>query len=90
MSSDLPIVTRSKLISNLRSLGLTTSDTVMIHLSVKATGWIVGGPDVKLCEVQGKVLLLGAPLTTLTILHHAEHNIPKGPLAEDPPQLPNH
>lgn len=26
----------------------------------------------KLCEAQGKVLLLGAPLNTLTILHHAE------------------
>lgn len=26
----------------------------------------------KLCEAEGKVLLLGAPLNTLTILHHAE------------------
>ncbi|MDP6042167.1 MAG: aminoglycoside 3-N-acetyltransferase [Candidatus Latescibacteria bacterium] len=180
MSSDPPIITKSKLISDLKSLGLTTSETVMIHVSAKATGWIVGGPDViihaildvlgpsgtlmmyiksedptddfeywpedrrqayldecppfdpqrsrayrkwsilteyvrtwpgahcsnhpeariaaigakaqwitethplkygygqnsplaKLCEARGKVLLLGAPLTTLTILHHAEH-----------------
>ncbi|MGQ9700041.1 MAG: aminoglycoside 3-N-acetyltransferase [Candidatus Bipolaricaulaceae bacterium] len=31
-----------------------------------------GSPLCKLCEAEGKVLLLGAPLNTLTILHHAE------------------
>ncbi len=31
-----------------------------------------GSPYAKLCEAKGKVLLLGAPLDTLTILHHAE------------------
>lgn len=31
-----------------------------------------GSPLAKLCEAEGKVLLLGAPLNTLTILHHAE------------------
>lgn len=32
-----------------------------------------GSPLAKLCERKGKVLLLGAPLSSLTLLHHAEH-----------------
>ena len=37
-----------------------------------------GSPLAKLCERKGKVLLLGAPLSSLTLLHHAEHlaNVP--------------
>jgi len=30
-------------------------------------------PLAKLCENNGKVLMLGAPLSSLTLLHHAEH-----------------
>lgn len=178
--TDLPIITRSRMANDLRRLGLTAGETVMLHASVKAIGWIVGGPDMviqavldvlgpegtlmmyvkcedpldgfdfwsverkqayldeypafdpersralrswsilteylrtwpgacrsnhpeasivavggkaewitsdhplkygygrgsplaKLCDSGGKVLLLGAPLNTLTILHHAEH-----------------
>lgn len=32
-----------------------------------------GSPLAKLCQHGGKVLLLGAPLSALTLLHHAEH-----------------
>ncbi|MFC2083237.1 aminoglycoside 3-N-acetyltransferase [Candidatus Bipolaricaulota bacterium] len=32
-----------------------------------------GSPLAKLCENNGKILLLGAPLSSLTLLHHAEH-----------------
>lgn len=32
-----------------------------------------GSPLAKLCEAGGKVLLLGAPLNSTTLLHHAEH-----------------
>jgi len=32
-----------------------------------------GSPLEKLCQHNGKVLLLGAPLSSLTLLHHAEH-----------------
>ena len=32
-----------------------------------------GSPLAKLCQHNGKVLLLGAPLSTLTLLHHAEY-----------------
>jgi GNAT superfamily N-acetyltransferase len=37
-----------------------------------------GSPLGKLCQRKGRVLLLGAPLSSLTLLHHAEHlaNVP--------------
>lgn len=43
-----PIITRSRIVADLRSLGLTAGQTVMLHASVKAVGWVVGGPDVVL------------------------------------------
>jgi aminoglycoside 3-N-acetyltransferase len=36
-------------------------------------GMGAGSPLAKLCQHNGKVLLLGAPLSSLTLLHHAEH-----------------
>ena len=36
-------------------------------------GYGPGSPLAKLVEVKGKVLLLGAPLDSLTLLHHSEH-----------------
>lgn len=36
-------------------------------------GYGQGSPLAKLVEASGKVLMLGAPLDTLTLLHHAEH-----------------
>lgn len=42
----LPPVTRSMLARDLRQLGVAVGDTVMVHASVKAIGWVVGGPDV--------------------------------------------
>jgi len=44
-NTDLPIFTRSRLIADLEKMGLLPGDTVMLHASVKAVGWIVGGPD---------------------------------------------
>jgi aminoglycoside 3-N-acetyltransferase len=32
-----------------------------------------GSPLAKLCEARGKVLLLGAPFGSITLLHHVEH-----------------
>jgi len=40
-----PLVTRSRLARDLVSLGLKTRDLVMLHASVRAIGWVVGGPD---------------------------------------------
>ncbi len=36
-------------------------------------GYGLGSPLAKLVEIGGKVLMLGAPLDTLTLLHHAEN-----------------
>ncbi len=36
-------------------------------------GYGEGSPLAKLVEVGGKVLMVGAPLDTMTLLHHAEH-----------------
>jgi aminoglycoside 3-N-acetyltransferase len=36
-------------------------------------GYGPGSPLAKLCEAGGKVLMLGAPLNTITLLHYAEH-----------------
>ncbi|MDH7477379.1 MAG: aminoglycoside 3-N-acetyltransferase [Candidatus Bathyarchaeota archaeon] len=41
-------------------------------------GYGPGSPFAKLCEAKGKVLLLGAPFGSITLLHYAEHlaNVP--------------
>jgi aminoglycoside 3-N-acetyltransferase len=36
-------------------------------------GYGEGSPLAKLVEAEGKVLMVGAPLDTMTLLHHAEH-----------------
>ncbi|MSP13260.1 MAG: aminoglycoside 3-N-acetyltransferase [Chloroflexi bacterium] len=48
MSPELPLVTKSQLIHDLSSLGVAPGQTIMLHVSVRAIGWIVGGPDVVL------------------------------------------
>ncbi len=44
-ASELPIITRSRLVHDLRKLGVLPGQVIMLHASVKAIGWIVGGPD---------------------------------------------
>jgi aminoglycoside 3-N-acetyltransferase len=46
--NNLPVITRSKLVLDLKKLGVKTGRTVMLHASVKAIGWIAGGPNVVL------------------------------------------
>lgn len=48
---DLPLITYNRLVHDLRALGVCPGQTVMMHASVKAVGWIVGGPDVILRAV---------------------------------------
>src|SRR5690606_27934573 len=36
-------------------------------------GYGPGSPLAKLVEADGKVLMIGAPLDTMTLIHHAEH-----------------
>ena len=46
MESKHPPITKSRLISDLKKLGVSPGDIIMLHASVKAIGWVVGGPDV--------------------------------------------
>jgi aminoglycoside 3-N-acetyltransferase len=49
MSSDAAlVVTKSRLIEDVSALGLEAGQVVMLHASVRAVGWVVGGPDVVL------------------------------------------
>lgn len=43
-----PVITKSRLIEDLKALGVGPGQVVMLHASVKAVGWVVGGPDVVL------------------------------------------
>ncbi len=60
---DLPPITKSRLKADLKKLGITTGDTIMLHASVKAVGWIVGGPDIvlqallEMLEKQGTLMM---------------------------------
>jgi aminoglycoside 3-N-acetyltransferase len=51
--TELQPVTRNELEADLRKLGVRSGDTIMLHASVKAIGWIVGGPDVVIETVLG-------------------------------------
>ena len=42
---ELTTVTKTRLIGDLRELGVLPGAIVMLHASVKAIGWVVGGPD---------------------------------------------
>ena len=68
--SDPPIVTRSQLVRDLRNLGLAEGQTLMLHASVKAIGWVVGGPDV----VLQALLDVLTPAGTLMMLASWEDN----------------
>ncbi len=47
MDNDEPLlVTRSRLVKDFSDLGVRPGGVVMLHASVKAVGWVVGGPDV--------------------------------------------
>jgi len=58
----MPPITRSHLANDLKKLGLFTGQTVMLHASVKAIGWIVGGPSV---VIQSLLDVLGSTGTLM-------------------------
>lgn len=46
--ADVSVITKSQLAAALRTLGICDGQTVMLHASVKAIGWILGGPRIVL------------------------------------------
>lgn len=65
-----PFITRNQLVHDLSSLGVAEGQTVMMHSSVKAMGWIVGGPDV----VLDALLHVLTPSGTLMVMASWEDN----------------
>ncbi len=47
-NEDPPMITKSRMIEDFIALGVRPGQVVMLHASVKAVGWVVGGPDVVL------------------------------------------
>lgn len=44
----IPLITKNQLAADLQTLGVATGQTLMLHVSVKALGWMLGGPRVVL------------------------------------------
>jgi aminoglycoside 3-N-acetyltransferase len=42
---ELPLITKTVLVEDLAALGVARGGAVMVHTSMRALGWIVGGPD---------------------------------------------
>lgn len=57
--------------SSFVAVGPRADELVMDHPLQYGMG--EGSPLAKLCEAKGKVLLLGSPLSNVTLLHYAEH-----------------
>ncbi len=51
MKSKRPLITKSRLVKDLKRIGLRSGQVVMLHASVKSIGWIVGGPDVVIASI---------------------------------------
>jgi aminoglycoside 3-N-acetyltransferase len=64
MNETSQVVTKSKMMKDLRSLQVMAGDTLMLHVSVKSIGWVVGGPDV----VLQSLLDILSPTGTLTMM----------------------
>jgi len=66
VKDDRALVTRGQLLADLRALGVRPGDTLMLHASVRAIGWVVGGPRVVLDALRdlltpdGTVLMLAS------------------------------
>ncbi len=67
---DSPVLTRSKLAADLRTLGISVGQTLMLHVSVKSLGWVLGGPRL----VLETLLDVVGPQGTLMMLASWEGN----------------
>jgi aminoglycoside 3-N-acetyltransferase len=52
---NFPLVTKSSLNHDLRALGVQDGSLLMVHASVRAVGWVVGGPDVVIAALRDAV-----------------------------------
>ena len=68
-SSDIPAVTLQRLVYDLKELGVRSGQVMMLHVSVKAIGRVVGGPDV---VIQALLEVLGADGTLMMYVKSEE------------------
>jgi aminoglycoside 3-N-acetyltransferase len=68
--SNTEFITKSRMITDLRDLGIHEGQVVMLHASVRAVGWVVGGPD----TVLQAILEVIGPVGTLMMLVGWEDN----------------
>ena len=68
--ADTPLITPSQLAAGFRTLGLASGQTLLLHASVSAVGWILGGPRVILATLLESI----APGGTLMMLASWEGN----------------
>src|SRR5262249_30470079 len=61
LRDDLPVVTASRLTQDLRLLGVRAGSVLMLHASLRAVGWVVGGPDVALAAIREALGPQGTP-----------------------------
>lgn len=75
---ELPPITRSRLVNDLKKLGVSKGDTIMLHVSVKAIGWVVGGPDI---VIQALLDVLGSQGTLMMYVawEDSPYNLAKWP-----------
>lgn len=72
------IVTHSRLLADLSHLGVEPGQTLMLHASVRAVGWVVGGPDMLLQSLLD-VLTPAGTLMIVVSWQDNPYNLPEMP-----------
>ena len=67
-------ITRARIAADLRELGLRGGDIVLVHTSLRALGWVCGGP---VAVVQALLDVLGVDGTLMVPTHSGENSDPK-------------
>jgi aminoglycoside 3-N-acetyltransferase len=67
-------ITRARIAADLRELGLRAADVVLVHTSLRALGWVCGGP---VAVVQALLDVLGPGGTLMVPTHSGENSDPK-------------
>ncbi|HEY9683286.1 MAG TPA: aminoglycoside 3-N-acetyltransferase [Oculatellaceae cyanobacterium] len=57
-----PTLSKKQLISECKELGLTRGDTIMVHVSLRAVGEILGGPDVLIASLRETIGVEGTAM----------------------------
>lgn len=90
-SSDARPVVRSELARDVRALGVPDGGVVMVHTSMRALGWVVGGPDTVVAALldavgpDGTIMAYAGWDQDPYQLEHWPDSVREAALAEQPP-----